>query len=422
MKYFLVLYFLALIFSSCHGIAGELALKIGETQFIKSSGKAWIEKAKIIQVTEQRNGFQLKGLRPGSSLVKLGGKSFEVDVLSPVQERTWIRLQAAIAKTLNLELKIKSGKIRVFGKLLRWQDWDTLYRSCENRDCEYSLETTFAPEVKAQIARQISQLFMRLGLPPQNLLFENQVRALVDKKNDQSSRIAKTLKALGIEVIESKNSVELAPLVKVQITVAEVKRSETLKYGIDWPSSYSAKLLPKVTVGTDSQALTIQALEEQGLAKVLATPTLLCRSGKSASFLAGGEFPIKIVNFKTQDVIWKKYGILLKIAPLADYSGKMSISIETEVSSIDPSHTVDGVPGLYTNRIQSYFDLSESRTIALSGLIKSEQSEASSGLPALSRIPILGALFSSKDFRENRTELVVFVKPEVVSPGTLEVN
>jgi len=121
-----------------------------------------------------------------------------------------------------------------------------------------------------------------------------------------------------------------------------------------------------------------------------------------------------------QDVVWKKYGIIMKVKPRADFSGKMSISIETEVSSIDPSTVGEGVPALFTNKIQSHFDLNESRVIALSGLIKNEQSESSKGLPGLSRIPILGALFSSKDFRDNRTELVVFVRPEVLSPGSLE--
>ena len=106
----------------------------------------------------------------------------------------------------------------------------------------------------------------------------------------------------------------------------------------------------------------------------------------------------------------------MKVKPIADESGRMSISLETEVSSIDDSRMVDGIPGLYTNRVQSYFDLNESKTIALSGLIKSEEGKASEGIPGISRIPILGALFASQDFREHRTELVIFVKPEIVNP------
>jgi pilus assembly protein CpaC len=106
--------------------------------------------------------------------------------------------------------------------------------------------------------------------------------------------------------------------------------------------------------------------------------------------------------------------VLLKIKPLVDGDGRMSIALETEVSMIDQSQVVDGIPGLLTNRIQSHFDLERSETIALSGLIKKEWGKSRSGLPALSNIPILGLLFSSEDYRENRTELVVFVTPKVV--------
>jgi len=203
-------------------------------------------------------------------------------------------------------------------------------------------------------------------------------------------------------------------LVKVQITVAEVKKDAFLSYGVQWPSNYTAQVIPGATAAENSGlSIALQALESKGLGRVLARPNLLCRSGKEAEFVAGGEFPIKIMNFKIQDIVWKRYGILLKIKPMADFSGRMSISLETEISNLD-GHSVDGIPGLLTNRVQSHFDLSESKTIALSGLIKSESTESQVGLPGLARIPILGSLFSSKDFRENRTELVIFVKPEIV--------
>jgi pilus assembly protein CpaC len=146
----------------------------------------------------------------------------------------------------------------------------------------------------------------------------------------------------------------------------------------------------------------------------------LCRSGKEAQFLAGGELPIKITAHKRQDVVWKKYGVLLKIKPVADFSGRMSIALETEVSTIDTSNTVDGLPGLLTNRIESHFDLKESRTIALSGLIKHQSGQSSQGLPGLSSVPILGSLFASREFRDDKTELVVFVTPEVVDSSQSE--
>jgi len=84
---------------------------------------------------------------------------------------------------------------------------------------------------------------------------------------------------------------------------------------------------------------------------------------------------------KTHEVVWKPYGILLKIKPLADFSGRMSIALTTEISKADFDQKVDGFPGMKTNRIETHFDLLQSRTIALSGLIKHEQIEGSEGLP-----------------------------------------
>jgi pilus assembly protein CpaC len=400
--------------------AKEIVLKPGETRTLPARGKAWVEKSKVLQLQDNGRGFVVKGVKPGTSLLKIGQESYDVAVLSPSQEKAWRHLDQAVQKTLNLQLALVEGKVRVQGHLVRWADWEMLYRTCQNRECDYVMEAILQPNFKALAQKKIASLFKQNGLPPQNLMFDRHIQAMVSDKGEVAVRVTKLLKALGIQPIISASNLDLEPLIKVQITIAEVRKQDTLKYGIQWPGAYSAQVLPKTAEGLDPQVPVLRFLEENGIAKVLASPNILCRSGKEANFFAGGEFPIRIMNYKMQDVVWKKYGIILNVKPKADFSGKMSISIETEVSSIDVSHTVDGIPGLFTNKIQSHFDLNESRVIALSGLIKSEQAESSQGLPGLSRLPILGPLFSSKDFMDNRTELVVFVKPEVISPGSLE--
>jgi pilus assembly protein CpaC len=227
----------------------------------------------------------------------------------------------------------------------------------------------------------------------------------------------RALAGFGFRIEASSTTMSLEPMVRVKIVVAEFRKSYLQRIGLGWPGAESAQLLPEwVFPSQKAFQIDIKALESAGIAKILASPTLLCRSGKEAQFLAGGEFPIKIANFRNQDVIWKKYGVLLRIKPQADLSGRMSISLQTEVSTLDSSRTVDGIPGLLSNRIESHFDLSDSRTIALSGLIKKDSGKSRSGLPFLSDLPVLGPLFSSRDFHEDRTELVVFVTPEVIKP------
>jgi pilus assembly protein CpaC len=405
---------------SCLASAKEVILSPGDTKSLPATGRAWVEKSKVIQLSDQGRSFIIRGIRPGSSLLKIGKESYHVSVLSPDQERAYQRLKPAVEKSLNLEISAQDGQIQVRGHLIRWSDWEKLYRACQSQTCDYLMTVTMSESLRKVARQKISDLFEQNGLPPQNLMFDRHIQTLVSDKGEVAGRVRHLLSALGIRAIATASNLDLEPLVKVQITVAEVRKSESLKYGIEWPETYSAQVLPNSVGSGFEKALTLKFLENQGLAKVLASPTIICRSGKEAHFFAGGEFPIKILNYKVQDVVWKKYGILLNVKPKADFSGKMSISIETEVSSINADKSIDGLPALFTNKIQSHFDLNESRLIALSGLIKNEQSENSQGLPGLSRLPVLGALFSSKAFQDDRTELVVFVKPEVISPGSLE--
>jgi len=414
-----ILFYLTLLLFPIGAKARDLTLKLGETKTLHRAQKIWVEKSKILQIKESKSVPVIKAVKSGTTLLKLDQDEIDVHVLSLDQERALRTLSSVMKNTLGLQIKTSKGNVLVRGHLLMWQDLLTLYRQCRDISCDYLLEVSMRPSLQLEIQKHLDDLFQSQGLPPQKLIFGDRIQSLVSEKGLHSKQVTRLLRNFGIEVLKNSAGIELSPLVRLQITVAEVKRNGFIKYGVEWPSTYSAQVLPH-SQAIENPAFNLHLLEQEGLGKILASPNLICLSGKEAQFIAGGEFPIKIINSKMQDVIWKRYGIILKVKPIADFSGKMSISIETEVSTLDDSSKFDGLPGLLTNRVQSHFDLSESRLIALSGLIKNEQSQASQGLPGLSRIPILGPLFSSKEFRENRTELVIFVKPEVLSPGTLE--
>ena len=114
-------------------------------------------------------------------------------------------------------------------------------------------------------------------------------------------------------------------------------------------------------------------------------------------------------------MIWKTYGIQLKVLPTVDIHGKLSMQLTTEVSTIDESQKVDGLPGFLTNRIQNQFHLKQTEAIVISGLIREDSGKSKEGLPFLQHIPILGALFSSEEYKNQKTELVVIVKPKIIS-------
>ncbi|WP_105264716.1 type II and III secretion system protein family protein [Pseudoalteromonas sp. T1lg76] len=159
----------------------------------------------------------------------------------------------------------------------------------------------------------------------------------------------------------------------------------------------------------------IQLLSEQGDARMLAQPTLSTRSGDKARFLAGGEVPIPLLSANgAANVEFKEYGIKLEIEPVADEQGNIVSFVSAEVSSIDQAVQVNGVPGFKTRETESVVNVSSGDTIVISGLVSSEMAKAVNKVPFLGSIPILGELFKSRDFTDNKTELVILVTPKLV--------
>lgn len=396
----------------CLAQTGDSSLYLlrGNQTHLKKSGSVWVEDGSVIKIISAGASLTLQGLKSGTSRMQVGQEEFTIQVLELSDFRAYKKLFPQIPKYLGLWSQIENGRFVIHGNLLSWEDWLSLHNTCEVENCSYELQAHINPSLQLRAKKEIANLLKQKHLPMPLIHWGQKPIASMNAKNGFFTALQKQLGTWGIRLENDNQGLNIEPLVRVQIHLAEVKRDFFRQYGLQWNSTYQSQFLNKEL----SKELTLLALENQGQGRILASPNLLCRSGQEAEFLAGGEFPIKILTPHVQDVIWKKYGVLLKIKPKADLSGSMSISIETEVSTIDDSRKVDGIPGLLTHRVQSHFDLSEPRTIALSGLIKQESGKSTSGLPGLSSIPILGALFGSRDFRENRSELVILVRPEIV--------
>ncbi|WP_167387566.1 type II and III secretion system protein family protein [Paraburkholderia susongensis] len=159
----------------------------------------------------------------------------------------------------------------------------------------------------------------------------------------------------------------------------------------------------------------INLLVNDGDAYILASPELNSRSGGKATFLSGGEVPIPVsAGFGAQDVIYKEYGIRLEIAPTVDARNVISTDLLTEISQIDPTVQVQGYPAFITRRTTSQLSVRPGETLALAGLISADAATAVDKLPLLGDIPVLGHLFKSTDFRNNKSDLVVLVTPYIV--------
>ena len=173
--------------------------------------------------------------------------------------------------------------------------------------------------------------------------------------------------------------------------------------------------------------LAIRALESEGLFQSLAEPNLVAQSGKEASFLAGGEFPIPVAQGSGANlaisVVFKEFGIRLNFTPVVT-GDRVQLKVRPEVSSLDFGNAVvlNGfrIPALSTRRTETELELRDGQTFAIAGLIDNNMNSTMQKIPGIGDIPIIGHLFRSRAARKNQTELVVMITPEIVrgnSPG-----
>ena len=272
---------------------------------------------------------------------------------------------------------------------------------------------------------------------------------------DQSSDV-RTSSIVNLLTIEGEDQVFL------KVTVAEIERNTVKQLGINWSlenfqvgggmvfsamtsavfpanvlsptRNITGEIIQNITVpdygGAAGEMLnarsalgaTIQALEETGLMRTLAEPTLTAISGESASFLAGGEFPVPVRADGNGNVIveYKPFGVSLEFTPVVLSEGRISLHIATEVSELtgEGALQVGGVtlPGLKVRRAETTLELPSGGALVMSGLLQDQVSEVISGLPGVRQLPVIGALFGSRDYQRNETELVIIVTPYIVNP------
>ena len=245
--------------------------------------------------------------------------------------------------------------------------------------------------------------------------------------------------------------------VMLKVTVAEVARTIIKQLGIDISGSlsygtsavtfnnanpftaYGRALVADNTIkgsfGNSSNVqATIRAMESAGVVRTLAEPNLTAISGESATFIAGGEFPIPAgytcdptTHVCITQISFKKFGISLNFTPIVLAEGRISLRVMTEVSELSndnsltlsqaiTSATVNSVtiPSIRTRRAETTLEIPSGGSMAMAGLIAEQTKQAINGLPGLTQLPILGTLFRSRDFVNNQTELMVLVTPYVV--------
>ena len=247
--------------------------------------------------------------------------------------------------------------------------------------------------------------------------------------------------------------------VMLKVTVAEVARtiikqlgidlSATMNYGtaaVTFDNNNPFTALGRSLAGNSTAAAfgtatraglpvpsvqaTIRAMESAGVIRTLAEPNLTAISGESATFIAGGEFPVPagyscdpVTHVCTTQISYKKFGISLNFTPVVMTEGRISLRVMTEVSELSNENSFTlvqsagnalTVPSIKTRRAETTLEIPSGGAMAMAGLIQEQTKQAINGLPGLSQLPVLGTLFRSRDFVNSQTELMVLVTPYIV--------
>nr|WP_316188192.1 MULTISPECIES: type II and III secretion system protein family protein [unclassified Bradyrhizobium] len=245
--------------------------------------------------------------------------------------------------------------------------------------------------------------------------------------------------------------------VMLKVNVSEVRREIVKQLGIDLSASlnygtavvnfnntnpftaYGKSLvgpngLSATGGGLSSVSATLRAMETAGVVKTLAEPNLTAISGESATFIAGGEFPIPggyscdpTTRVCSTSITYKKFGISLNFTPVVLGEGRISLRVMTEVSELSNDNAITvsyaltsastssvTIPAIRTRRAETTVEIPSGGSMAMAGLIQNQTKQAINGLPGLNQLPVLGQLFRSQDYVNNETELMVLVTPYVV--------
>jgi pilus assembly protein CpaC len=382
-------------------------LEVGESKLIYLKGPAprikLVDPAVADVMVLSPRKLYLIGKTPGSTRLILGSGKNLISSVIPVE----VSPNAAWLKAKLFELLPDEKDIRVSAAPESITLSGTV-SSAENLSQVLTLASSYAPVDRDGKARVMN--FLQVGGVHQVML---EVRV---------SEMSKSLmRQLGVNfnyITESGNNLGISLLDNLTRLPAN-----------GWPAnstvvSDAINFITRFPANGTSWTFLIDALKQEGLVKVLAEPTLITLSGKTANFLAGGEYPIPVpqaaIGGTLITIVYKSFGVALKFTPTVLSTGRISMEVAPEVSELDFTNavTIQGyiVPALTTRRVATTVELGDGQSFAIAGLLSDGMREEVRKFPVLGELPILGALFRSTAYQKEETELVIIVTPHLVKP------
>lgn len=216
-------------------------------------------------------------------------------------------------------------------------------------------------------------------------------------------------------------------MIAVSADVVEISGSIQKTGGFSWNQffDFSEKSIPGIlTIGNFERktqlSTSLKLLETEGKAQLLSNPKVVTKSGTQANFTVGGEIPIPYSNNQGVGADFKKFGVILQVLPtvVPDKKDSVDVQIALEVSNPDYSKPVvvsgTTIPSMITRQIQTEVELKSGETLVIGGLKKSSRNVSKNRVPILGSIPLIGALFGTKDVMEDQSSLFLFVTFEII--------
>jgi pilus assembly protein CpaC len=314
-----------------------------------------------------------------------------------------------------------------------------------------------ARQAMAALARLLPGAQVHIAQEANGLLLTGTVATPADAA--RAVAVARGYAAAG-DAVDNQIVVRASTQVTLQVRIVQMSRSVSDQLGINWSALGTIGSIGAIGAGVaatgggavalatngliPAKALSnagnyslqsvnisgaLDALAQDGLVRILAEPNLTVMSGKKASFLVGGEFPVPIPAGTTGGVsiTYKNFGVSLNFRPTVFSDGRISIHVAPEVSEISSANAVTisagqgsnatfVVPSLTVSRAETTVQLGSGQSFAIGGLLQDTINDGANGVPNISNIPILGALFRNDTFNRQQTELVIIVTPIIVRP------
>jgi len=415
---------------SCISFASPITLGEGEQISLRlpSLSRVAVANSKIAQVRVLSDGNEIliQALKPGETTLTLWNKDEKKEIQLTIYSQELIRLKKETENLLKdiegIKIEILDSRVAVTGALSKVKDYFKIEELKQNSKKLINL-TSFNPHIFPPLTKHIQEL---LGehYPYVSLSFQDQKLVLAGEVSSQDDK-DKLLANLNNQYPFIVDLIKIGPgsqkLIQIDVRLLEISRSQQKQIGLTYPETIKVFSLQDLiqrlahrASSTPSLDVFLQLLSEKGFAKILSHPKLVCQNGKEASFMAGGEIPIRIISRITSQISWRSYGMILKITPTASPQQHIHTQLSVELSSLDPAHTTDGIPGILSRKLETAVTVKEKQTIVLSGLLSKNLSESQNKVPFLGDIPVLGNLFQVNRKREDQTELMIIVTPQLM--------